>query len=915
MRSWLCLAVMASLVPVAASQQQAASELDRAAEEFKVQTANLGVRADSPRKQANGGSRRQWHGRVFEYFRNNSLDAVPHEIVQRGGRQGFLRRNQFGFNVAGPVFLPKIYDGGKNTFFSLSYEGAREGTAATYLRTIPTALERVGDWSRTVDQAGRPLPIYDPATTSRNPRFDATQPVTLENLEYERSPFPGNIVPSSRLDARARGDLALYPNPNTNVGPFFRNNYFVNNPDRNTANGVIGKVDHSIGEKSRLTFETTISNGTQTSARLFPTQANPGPPDRLFSTRRGSAEHVYTPSPQIVNTISFSVSSSRNSTVAQNFPQYQFQPYLSMGRAYPVSRNANNHYAWSDGVSVRRGKHALRGGGQYSRHEVNTFWPQYPNGYFRFGSGLTSLPGIVNTGHAFASFILGLAEYAEVSIVPQPAYFRRGSWDFWFRDQYEVRKGLSVNVSMSLSRWGGRYEKFDRQSTIDLGAINPANGRNGALVAANTGGWGRAFQPTPWRLSPSASLAWSPRGTTKTVVRAGYSRGYSPVPIYTGQWGTQGFVGYPTFYPQNAQLQPALVLANGFPALPSFPDLRPDGANNTVADLIDTSHRQPLYQSASLTVERELRGSVVLSVGAAYSGGRDLMVSNSAADPNAIRLEDLVYRDQLNDETFNRSRRPYPQFRGFDVYSSYPIGRYRRDSGYVRVEKRASAGLSLSAYYEFSKQLDDYSGPYGKQDFFSRKNEWSLSSGNEPHRFQMTYAYELPFGANKPLLRTSDWWRYVVDGWSVTGVTVLQSGEPIAIHPQFNNTGGVVKALNADVVPGVDPRVPNQGPDLWYNPAAFAHPADFEIGNASRTHPQLRNPGGSNYDLTLAKRMNLAPDRTLELSAAGFNVMNHGNWTDPDPLIGTASSPNVNAGKIIGSRGGRVIQLGLKISF
>jgi hypothetical protein len=175
--------------------------------------------------------------------------------------------------------------------------------------------------------------------------------------------------------------------------------------------------------------------------------------------------------------------------------------------------------------------------------------------------------------------------------------------------------------------------------------------------------------------------------------------------------------------------------------------------------------------------------------------------------------------------------------------------------------------------------------------------------------------YELPLGVNKPFLRTSDWWRYLVDGWSVTGVGVIQAGNPIGLHPQFNNTGRVLQTVNVNVVPGVNPHVENRGPELWFNPAAFEHPDDFSMGNASRTHPSLLGPGRQNYDVTVNKRVNITPERTLELSAAGFNFINHANWTDPDEVIGTPGAPNVNAGRIIGSRGSRVIQLGLKISF
>jgi hypothetical protein len=306
---------------------------------------------------------------------------------------------------------------------------------------------------------------------------------------------------------------------------------------------------------------------------------------------------------------------------------------------------------------------------------------------------------------------------------------------------------------------------------------------------------------------------------------------------------------------------------------------------------------------------------MVLSVGAAYSGGRNLLLGNGSANPNRISPDALRFRDLLNDEDFNRSLRPYPQFKGFDLYSSYPLGRYQRDSGFIRVEKRASKGLALSAYYEVSKQLDDYSGPYGTQDFFSRNNEWALTAYNQPQRLQLSYSYELPLGSNKLLMNFPDWRHYLVDGWSVSGTAAVAAGTPVALHPQFNNTGGVITALNVNVVPGVSPEVADQGPSQWFNPAAFDQPPDFTMGNASRTNPTLRNPGSQNYDVSVSKRVALGLDRAVEFNAAGFNFLNHANWNDPDPVIGPASAPNVNAGKIIGSRGGRVIQMGLRFSF
>ena len=186
-----CLVVLLLSASALSGQQ---TEMDRAVEEFKLQTQNLGLGPDSPSK-LNGGRKPAWHGRVFENFRNDFLDAVPHEIRQRGSDKSLLRRNQFGFNIAGPVLIPGLLHGDRNTFFSVSYEGVREHISRTYLRTIPTAPERTGDYSSVVDPAGDILLIFDPATTRVNPSYHPSQPVSESNLQYAREPFAENRIP------------------------------------------------------------------------------------------------------------------------------------------------------------------------------------------------------------------------------------------------------------------------------------------------------------------------------------------------------------------------------------------------------------------------------------------------------------------------------------------------------------------------------------------------------------------------------------------------------------------------------------------------------------------------------------------------------------------------------------------------
>jgi hypothetical protein len=928
----VCCALAAQSVPPVASDNP--TEMQKALEEFKARTANLGVRAAGGGGNVSSGrARPPWHGRVYENWRNDFLDAVPHEITQRGGTKSLLRRNQFGFNVAGPLLIPKLYDGGQRTFVSLSFEGVRDATAHSHLQTVATHGERSGDFSATVDQAGELLPIFDPAATRLNPRFDPSRPVSTENLEYLRDPFPGNRIAAQRLDQVAQALLGYYPTPNAAAGPFDRNNYFLVTPESNDANGFIAKIDHNVRERHRFSVETSFSNGQWQPSQLLPSAANPGMPRRESQARRGSIEHVFTKSPRSVLTSRFVADTDISTTGEEGqpdyatkiglkgssplaFPAFSIEPYVAMGRMSPRSRAARTMYQWDAGFSTRRDKHTLRVSLRHRREQVHVYSSRYPAGSFRFAEGLTSLPGIVNTGHAFASLLLGLPGDAEKSVVASPSYFRRSQWIASVREQYEVQKGLILNLGLELTYTGGRYEKYDRQSTVDLTATNPANGRPGALVVAGQGGVGRAFRPNFVKLEPRIGVAWNPRGDPKTVLRANFGRDYGPGSIQPNQWGTQAFNAAPSYISPNVQLEPALLLSQGLPPLAHpLPDTRPEAANDTVADLIDPSKRQPTFQSASIEVQRQLPFSVTLRGGFFYEGGKNIYVGNNAAQPNAIPLAALSFRDDLNDEAFSRSLRPYPQYKGFEIGYAYPAGRYQRRSGFVNLEKRATKGLSLNLEYEFSRQWDDYSGWYPRQDYYNSRNEWSLSAYNRPQGLRLSYIYEIPFGRGKTLLAFSGWRRHLVEGWAVSGSTAFSSGEPIMLMPQFNNTGQVVPGLRVNVVPGVSPKVSSQGPELWFNPAAFGQPADFTVGNGPRGHPTLRNPLSQNHDLSVTKRFALGRETSVEFSAVGLNFLNHADWEDPDPVIGPADAPNVNSGKIIGSRGGRVMQLGLRISF
>jgi len=923
---WVTLALSATCgLAVAAEDGKSPSKqpdpLTRATEEFKVLTRDWGMRPDSPpseRKQH--GPKLLWHGRIYENFRNNFLDAIPHEVKQNSQSKSPLHRNQFGFNVAGPLLIPHLIKNPNNTFFMLSYEGVRERINRASLHTVPTMAQRSGDFSQTVDQAGNLLPIYDPASTVPNPAYNPNLPVSTSNLQYLRSKFPGNIIPANRLAPDVVQALSLYPAPNAHVGPFFQNNYFVNSPQADNADGIVAKINHQFGARNQVTGDATISKGFLSTAPYFPNIATPTAPDQHFPSWRSELDYVFTANANTVNTASLIVMSNSmraGDGLQTPFPMYDLAgTYLPMGVAFPNSRNARNTIELRDGIAMHQGKHSVRFTLSANQYQVNTFNPAYPSGDFEFSAGLSSLPGIIDTGDPFASLLLGLPQYVARSITTAPSYFRDSYQSMAGHDKYQVTKNLTLGFGLNFSHRAPRVEKYNRQSTVDPYVIDPAASHLGALVFAGQKGIPRGLRDANIDLDPRIGMAWNPRGDANTVIRASFSRFHSMIPIYNGQWGTQGFNAVQTFISANNELNPAINLASGIPAFTTpLPDLSPSAAENTVADFVDLSGHEPVYRTAALSVERKLPLSMVASVGANYGDGHDILVGDGAANPNAINPSFLSYGDALYNQAFRETLQPYPQYLGFELYGLYPAGTYQRNSAYIRVEKQESFGLSFVGFYEYSRQFDDYSSPYGNQYLLNLANNWAPTSYNTPQFLQLSYMYELPFGPDKPLLHFSGLGAQLVSGWSVNGTAYWNDGIPLAMHPEFNNTGGILPTLYVNAVPGVDPHVANPGPSLWFNPAAFSQPPDFTPGNGSSTQADLLGPGFNSLDLSVDKRFPAGGSRTLEFTATAFNILNHANWNYPDTTIGPVNAPNVDAAKIIGSHGGRVIQLGLNLNF
>lgn len=907
------------------------SELQKAVQEFRVQIGQIGSGKGMIKSV---GKQNSYTGRLYEYLRNDAFDALPHEVKQRGGTKSLLRRNQFGFTLSGPVRLPWVYDGRNKTFFSVSYEGTIEKISQSSLFTIPTAPQRNGDFSDYVDSAGQPVKIYDPLTTRPNPAYNPAQEISESNLQYLRDPFPNNAIPASRIDPIARALVAMYPSPNIAVGPFLQNNYFINNPFENRANGVLAKLDHTLNGKQQLSFNLNLSSGLRKSPEYFTGPANSGAPSYNFDSRSVVLQDTWTKSPKTIWL--FRLSAAHNLTTsleaAQDkldyprqlglkglfsgiFPTFRFGSYLGIGpRNNSVFRESSYSINPYVSVSLNRKAHTVRFTHTMRRSFENIFSPFAPAGYFTFGNSMTALPGVVNTGNAFASFLLGAVYSGEESIVRQPSYYRKNVYNFIASDEYRVRPRVTATFSVNLEISAPRIEKYNRQSTISFNQINPANGQPGALIFAGQNGIGRALQPTTVRPQPTIGLSLSPFNDRKTVVRLSYGLSYQSIPLYGRHFGTQGFNTAALFISPNDQLESAFTLQNGVPQnfiLPPYLD--PTAANGTDADFLDPSGRLPSTQQWVVGMQRELPRSLSLDVTYVGWRSRNLFV-DSLVRLNAVPIENLKYRDQLYTQAFRDSLRPYPQFRNLQLGGVYPAGKANGNAVTVTLDKRLSAGLYGRVSYRFAKQIDNVSVG-SAQDPSNLDVEMTLSPGDVTHSLQTSYTYELPFGKGKPWLSNGEWFSKIAGGWSVSSLTTWRGGTPLIIRPLFNRTGNLVGNLHVNVVPDVNPKVEERTPQNWFNPAAFSQPDDFTIGNASYTHPTLRTPWDQFHHLSLTKRFELPGDKSLEVVTEAFNFPNHANLNDPDTRIGTEESPNLNAGKIIGSTGGRVLQVGMRILF
>jgi Carboxypeptidase regulatory-like domain/TonB dependent receptor len=939
--------------------------------EFKVADAtgaDQGFTAGSVVTMVSKSGTNTLHGSGYEYLRNNALDA-----------RGFFdtnvpkdQQNEFGFTVGGPVYIPKVYDGRNKTFFYFNLGWFRYlYSVAGSAYTMPVDAYKNGDFSSLLgpqigtDSLGRPVyqgEIYDPSTT----RLDGKG-------GFVRDPFPGNAIPQGMFSPVSAKFQSYYPEPQNDA---LTNNWIAaggsgSNPERYWSL----KIDQSIGARHHLSGFYWNSSSTSNSPWALPP---------IFGVRTAglTVSHpihlgwTFTITPSTVNDAALAMDRTFTETFsnfadANNGAALIGQPN-ALGPCLPAvhipgffagtqtelkcsQAEGDTNWRILDNLTHMAGKHLLKFGGNYIHWAGN--FPVVTNGQFTFLPAQTGLPGqfLAQTGFSYASFLLGTVDDSAV----QGGQYQAGrsyTFGFYGQDEYHVNQKLTLTLGLRYDAQPFPLQGHDQISQWLDTLPNPgAGGLPGALGYAGFGpgrlGY-RRLAPSYWfgrNFAPRVGFAY--RLTPNTSVRGSWGIYWGPVTQQMAGFDAviqQGF--FPTLTKTSLDgYSPAFNWTAGFPlgSANLFGNFDPAGANGSDTFYFgNDAGRAPDISMVHFSVQHQLPGRVMadfLYFGQFAHG----IIASGPEERNQINYEQygslgsLLTADVYSPAAVAAGIKvPYPGFEGSVAQALRPFPQYLSiqnegagiswstyNSFQFKAQKQFSNGLGFLVGYTISKALSDVSTnvpgyfAVAAQDAYNHRVEKALSNIDIPQSLIFNYTYELPFGTGKKYLNHGDpVSRYVLGGWTISGVQTYNSGMPLAIATEISlptmSSGALSPAvLRPDIVPGVgmvshscsgfDPAT-----DRQLNINAFAAPPPWTFGNAPRTLPNVRSCGYFNENISLFKNVPLKERANLQVGVDTFNLFNRHPWGGPDTDINSAGF-----GQISSVNPGRIVQVRARIDF
>jgi hypothetical protein len=873
------------------------------------------------------------HGSLFEFFRNEALNARNYFAAGAPARKPEYRRNLYGATLGAPILHDRL-------FFFGDYQGIKALIGRTVISTIPTLNERQGIFTGVSH-------IYNPATT------------TVVGGVNVRKEFVNDVI-TTPFDPAAAALLARFPTP-TNLTAA-ANNYSRTANDADHQNqfdvrvdGAIGTHDRSFGRYSYFSDVeqpvTPLPDGSGLiTGSVIGTGGVVGLSNVLGQQAVFNETHTFTPhllndlrlgytrrgntidGPTLANTASTALGIPgipTNAAFNNALPLFTFTGFQQLGPSASTF-SAYQTAVWQllNSVVYTRGRHAFKAGIDFRWYQLNTVSPPNPTGSFAFTTTGTDQQGVTNSGNSIASFLLGQVDTFQIDLQTAKIRPRAHILEYFVEDNWRATERLTLNIG---ARWTLHFPSTEKNNQ---GAV--FNLSTQQLDYLGVGGYPTHARELHWsNVAPRLGFAFLV--TPKTVVRSGFGIVFIDQSGITTPFTTPQFPFIQSVTQKTQDSVNAAFTLSGGPSVAPIP-LNPAAGLGQSVYTVNRTAGSGYSQQWNLAVQRAITnnlsvdvayvGSHIVHVGIPDSNLNQLTVAQLAQGPSLLATTPNPYYGQLpisssiGGKTVTNAQllKPYPRFLN--------VATYRNNSGTTnyngleaKVEQRLNHGIYLLFAYTHSKLIDDASSVFSTTvlsspnsssliaaDTFRPYLERDSSSGDMPNVLSFSAIYNLPAGHGHRFA-SSGIGNAALGGWALNTIFQMQSGMPVTVTQATNNNafaGFALQRPNLIASPSLVPSL--RTPAHYFNTAAFSTAPQFVLGNASRN--PVRGPAYRDLDLALIKHTHLGEMADVEFRAEVFDITNTPAFAQPNGSFGSAAFGSITAT----TTDPRVVQFALRLS-